>query len=456
MQSFDAIIIGSGQAGTPLAFRLASEGQTVALIEKDRLGGTCVNTGCTPTKAYVASARRIWDAQNGTALGIDIPAGSKVNLQKVKSRKDNLVKESIDGIKEGVEKEKNITYFHGEASFSGKKTVTVNNKILTAKNIYINTGARPNIPEGFSHLPYLTNADILELETLPEHLIIIGGSYIGLEFGQMFRRFGSKVTIIEKGDQIIGKEDKDTSEAILEFMKKDGVDFRLKATCIGGKKNDDNSITVNIDCDDHPKEINGSHLLLAVGRQPNTDNLNLDATGVKTNDKGYITVNDKLETNIPGIYALGDCNGKGAFTHTSYNDYEIIVANTFEGKNRKVSDRILTYGLYVDPPLGRAGMTKKEAVEKGFEVLEALRPMKKVARAKEKGETNGFMRILIDAKTDKILGAAILGTGGDEIISSILNVMYADATYTVIRDSVIPHPTVSELIPTMLANLKKV
>ncbi|MEX2350185.1 MAG: mercuric reductase [Flavobacteriaceae bacterium] len=456
MQNFDAIIIGSGQAGTPLAFKLASEGQTVALIEKDRLGGTCVNTGCTPTKAYVASARRMWETQHAKHLGIEIPEGSFANLQKIKNRKDLLVNESVDGIRKGIEKEKNITYIHGSAMFCGPKTISVNNEFLTAKNIYINTGARPNIPEAFSHLPYLTNADILELETLPDHLIIIGGSYIGLEFGQMFRRFGSKVTIIEKGDQITGKEDKYVSETIFEFMQEEGVDFRLKATCIGGKKNDNNSITVSIDCDDNPKEITGSHLLLAVGRVPYTDILNLKATAIKTDDNGYITVNDKLETNIPGIYALGDCNGKGAFTHTAYNDYEIITANTFEGKDRKVSDRILTYGLYVDPPLGRAGLTKKEAVKQGFEVLEAFRPMKKVARAKEKGETNGFMRVLIDAKTDKILGAAILGTGGDEIISSLLSLMYADAPYTTFRDSVIPHPTVSELIPTMLENLKKV
>ncbi len=456
MQTFDAIIIGSGQAGTPLAFKLASEGQSVAFIEKDRLGGTCVNTGCTPTKAYVASARRMWEAQNGESLGIDIPKGSLANLPKIKSRKDALVKESVDGIHQGIENEKKISFFQGEATFSAPKTIQVNDKTLRAENIYINTGARPNIPDDFSQVPYLTNADILELETLPEHLIIIGGSYIGLEFGQMFRRFGSKVTIIEKGDQIIGKEDKDISEAILEFMKKEGIDFRLKAKCIGGKKNDDGTITVSIDCEDTPKEITGSHLLLAVGRLPNTETLNLKATGIETDERGYITVDDTLQTNVAGIYALGDCNGKGAFTHTAYNDYEIIAANTFEDKSRKVSDRILTYGLYVDPPLGRAGMTKKEALEKGFDVREAFQPMSNVARAKEKGETHGFMRILIDGKTDKILGAAILGTGGDEIISGILNIMYADAPYKTFRDSVIPHPTVSELIPTMLENLKKV
>lgn len=456
MQTFDAIIIGSGQAGTPLAFKLASEGQTVAFIEKDRLGGTCVNTGCTPTKAYVASARRMWEAQNGESLGIDIPEGSSANLPKIKNRKDKLINESVDGLSKGLESKKNISCFHGHASFSDRKTVTINNNVLKAGNIYINTGTYPNIPEAFRSLPYLTNASILELETLPEDLIVVGGSYIGLEFGQMFRRFGSKVTIIERNEQIIKSEDKDVSATIQEFMEDEGVEFRLKANCITGKQNKDGSITVVLDCEEGPKEISGSHLLLAVGRIPNTDTLNLKATGVKTDDNGYIIVNDKLETNIPGIYALGDCNGKGAFTHTSYNDYEILVGNTFEGKNRKVSDRILTYALYVDPPLGRAGMTKKDALDQGFEVLEALRPMKKVARAKEKGETKGMMRVLVNAKTNKILGAAILGTGGDEIISSILNIMYAGASYTTLRDSMIPHPTVSELIPTMLKNLKKV
>lgn len=456
MQTFDTIVLGSGQAGTPLAFKLASEGQRVAFIEKNELGGSCVNVGCTPTKAYLASARRMWETQNGGNLGVEIPTGSKANLKKIKSRKDTIVNESIDGIKKSIENEKNITYFHGEAVFTGEKVLSVNNINITAEKIYINVGARPHIPEGFKQLPYLNNESILELEELPEHLIIIGGSYIGLEFGQIFRRFGSKISIVEKNKTIISKEDEDISKEIHNFMKDEGIHFHLNSECIHGKVNENKSIAVTLKCNNETKEIQGSHLLIAVGRTPNTSSLNLDKTDVKTDERGYIIVNDKLETNVAGIYALGDCNGKGAFTHTSYNDYEIIVANAFEEKNRKVSDRITTYCLYVDPPLGRAGLTLKEAKEKNLNIREAFLPMHKVARAKEKGETKGFMRILVDKDTKQIVGASVLGTGGDEIISGVLNMMYAKAPYTIIRDSVIPHPTVAELIPTMLENLNKV
>ena len=454
MKTFDAIIIGSGQAGTPLVFKLAAQGQKVAFIEKEHFGGTCLNVGCTPTKAYVASARRMWDAQHGEALGIEIPEGAKADLQKIKARKDGLIKKSVDGIAQGVEKNENITYFKGEARFEGKKIVEVNDERLTADEIYINVGGRPYVPEGYEDIPYLTNQSILELEELPEHLLIVGGSYIGLEFGQMFSRFGSKVTIIERGSSIIGREDEEASSTIQEFMEADGVDFRLEANCISAKKNQDGSISAQIDCSKEGAiEIQGSHLLLAVGRRPNTDGLQLEKTGVETNDKGFILVDDDLETNIKGIFALGDCNGKGAFTHTAYNDYEIIADNKFEGKDRKVSDRILTYGLFVDPPMGRVGITQKEAEKKGLEVLIGHRPFSRISRAKEKGETHGYMSVVVDAKTKKILGATVLGVGGDEIISGLINIMYADVSYEVIRDSVQPHPTVSELIPTMLESL---
>jgi len=456
MKNFDAIIIGSGQAGTPLAFKLAAEKKKVAFIEKDKFGGTCVNDGCTPTKAYVASARRIWDARNGAVLGINIPEGASANMKKIKSRKDEIVQESVDGISSGVEKEENITFFEGEARFSGEKTIEVNSEEITATEIYINTGARPVVPEPFEKLNYLTNESILQLEELPEHLVIVGGSYIGLEFGQMFRRFGSKVTIIEKGPAIIGREDEEISSNIQDFLKEEGIEFRLNASCIGGTQNDNKSITLKLDCKKGSPEITGSHVLLGVGRSPNTDSLNLEAGGIKTTDRGYIHVNDYLETNIEGVFALGDCNGKGAFTHTSYNDYEIIAANKFNNKNRKVSDRIMAYNLYIDPPLGRAGMTRKAALKKGHKILEAKMPMSQVARAKEKGETNGMMQVIVDAETQKILGAAILGVGGDEIISAVLQVMYAGAPYTVLQNAVISHPTVAELLPTLLGNLKEV
>ncbi len=456
MKIFDAIIIGSGQAGTPLVFKLASKGRKVAFIEKEHLGGTCLNVGCTPTKAYVASARRMWDAMHGEELGIIIPEGARADLKKIKARKDALIQKSLDGIAGGIEKNENITYFQGVASFADHKVVSVNGELLTAAEIYINVGGRPEIPEGYENVPYLTNQSILELEELPEHLLIVGGSYLGLEFGQMFSRFGSKVTIAEQGDSIIGREDEETSGTIQQFMEADGVEFSLGVQCLSGKLNDDNSISLQANCKVKGSiELRGSHLLLAVGRSPNTDFLQLNKTGVTTNKKGFIEVNDYLETNVPGIYALGDCNGKGAFTHTSYNDYEIIAENKFEGKNRKVSDRILTYALFVDPPLGRVGITSKDAKEKGLNVLVGHRPFSKISRAKEKGETYGYMSVIVDADTKKILGATVLGVCGDEIISSFINLMYAGASFEVVRDSVLPHPTVSELIPTMLESLAK-
>jgi pyruvate/2-oxoglutarate dehydrogenase complex dihydrolipoamide dehydrogenase (E3) component len=456
MKKYDAIIIGSGQAGTPLAFRLAKEGMHVAFIEKEYLGGTCLNVGCTPTKTYVASARRMWDTMNGEDLGIEIPKGSKANLKKIKDRKDALIKKSVDGISNAISSNEKIDLYNGVAHFVDKKVVQVNDDKLTAPEIYINVGGRPFIPDDFEDIPVLTSKTILQLEEIPEHLIIVGGSYIGLEFGQMFRRFGSKVSIFEKGERIIGREDKKTSKIVKEFMEADGVEFYLDAECISGHKEENGSISVIAkNTGGGERKAIGSHLLLAVGRRPNTNLLKLENAGIKVNDRGNIEVNDQLETNVPGIYALGDCNGKGAFTHTAYNDFEIIVANKFTDQKRKVSDRIMTYGLFVDPPLGRVGITKAQALDKGMDILVGERDMSTIARAKEKGETYGYMSVVIDAQTEKILGATVLGVGGDEIISSFVNVMYADASYKVIRDSVQPHPTISELIPTMLESVKK-
>ncbi len=453
MKHFNAIIIGSGQAGTPLAFKLANEGKTIALIEKEHVGGTCLNVGCTPTKAYVASARRMWDAMHGDELGIAIPPGAKANLKKIKDRKDALIKTSVDGLNQAIQKNDRLHLIEGVAKFVDHKIVEVNGDLLTADLIYINVGARAVIPEMFADAHYLTNKSILELEAIPTHLIILGGSYIGLEFGQMFKRFGSKVTIIERGERLIYKEDEEVSSSIHEFLSEEGIHFKLNTKCTHVQNSTD-VITLTLDTNGEISEISGSHLLLAVGRKPNTDLLNLEKTDIKTNDKGIIDVDEYLETSVKGIYALGDCNGKGAFTHTAYNDYEIIAENWFDGKDRKVSDRITTYGLYIDPPLGRVGMTLREAKEEGYQIKIAHRPMSKIARAKEKGETHGFMSAVIDAQTNKILGACVLGVGGDEIISGIINIMYAQQPYTVIRDSIIPHPTVAELIPTMLESLK--
>nr|WP_282778441.1 mercuric reductase [Phaeodactylibacter xiamenensis] len=456
MQTFDAIIIGSGQAGTPLAFKLAAHKKRVAFIEKKHLGGTCLNVGCTPTKTYVASARRMWDAQHGEELGIHIPDSASADLPKIKARKDDLIQKSVDGITKRITNSEYITFFEGEAHFEGHKIVEVNGAKLTAEEVYINVGGRPFIPNGYEGLPYLTNETLLELGKLPEHLIIVGGSYIGLEFGQMFRRFGSQVTIIEMADTIIAREDKETSIAVQRFMEDEGIAFRLKAECLSADMEEDGTIAAHINCaKEGAVTIKGSHILLAVGRRPNTGRLELNKTGIETDSRGFIPINDYLETNVPGIYALGDCNGKGAFTHTAYNDYEIVAENKLLGKTRKVSDRIPTYGLFVDPPLGRVGMTQKEAMEKGLDILVGHRSMSSIARAKEKGETNGYMSVVVDAKSHKILGATVLGTGGDEIISTFVYAMHAGLSYETLRDSVQPHPTVNELIPTMLGRLSK-
>ena len=455
MEKFDAIIIGSGQAGTPLAFKLAKEGKSVAIIEKEKWGGTCVNTGCTPTKTYVASARRIWAAKNSSDLGVQIDGSIKADLAQIKARKDELINASHDGILSGLKDTENITVFEGEAQFTGNKEISLSREKLQAEQIFINVGGRPRVPNEYQAAGPLTNASILELEKIPEHLIIAGGSYIGLEFGQMFRRFGSKVTIIEKNSRLLHHEDKDVSQNILEIMEKEGIEFRFSATCMGAKKTSAGRVLVNVECETGQPQAEGSHLLLAIGRLSNADKLNLGVTDVKIDEHNFIEVDDKLHTSVEGVYALGDCNGQGAFTHTSYNDYEIITNHLYGDNSRTVANRFITYGLFIDPPLGRVGMTLAQAKKSGKNILVAERPMSKVSRAKEKGETDGFMRVIVDADSEKILGAHILGVGGDEIIAGITNLMYAGASYKVLRDSVQIHPTVSELLPTMLESLEK-
>jgi len=456
MKNYDAIIIGSGQAGTPLVFKYASAKKKVAFIEKQHFGGTCLNVGCTPTKAYVASAKRIFDTKNANKLGIDVPKGIKANLKEIKDRKDALILKSVNGLTTALENNKYIDLYRGKASFSADKIIEINGESITAEKIFINVGGRPIKPKEFENVNYLTNQEILNLTEIPEHLLIVGGSYIGLEFGQMFKRFGSKVTIVERGEQLIAKEDEDVSQNIKEIMEKEGVEFRMNAECIGATQETSGQIRLKLDCSNGANEIMGSHLLLAVGRVPNTDLLHLESTGILTDKRGYIEVNDKLETSIEGVHALGDCNGKGAFTHTAYNDFEIVFANLFGKGERKISDRILTYGLFIDPPLGRAGMTLSQAKKKVKNVKVADYKMTDVARARERGETDGFMRIVIDGDNNKILGTSMLGIGGDELAASILNVMYADKPYNLIRDSVQIHPTVAELIPTMLGNVKEI
>ena len=454
MKKFDAIIIGTGQAGPSLSARLAGAGMKVAVIERKLFGGTCVNTGCIPTKTLVASARAAYMARRAADFGVMIDGTVTVDMEKVKARKDDVAGRSNHEVPDWMKNLCNLTVFKGHARFESPRTVRIGEDLLESDKIFINVGARAFVPPmpGLDRVNYLTNSSMMQVDYLPEHLIIIGGSYIGLEFGQMYRRFGSQVTIVERGPRLIARDDEDVSDAVKEILEKEGVNIRLNAECITVQKDSDR-IRVGLECDKGDTAVRGSHLLLAIGRIPNTEDLGLDKAGVEKDERGYIRVDDELHTNVPGIWALGDCNGKGAFTHTSYNDYEIVAANLLDDDHRRVSDRILCYGLYIDPPLGRAGMTEAQVRKSGRKALVGKRPMARIGRAIEKSETQGFMKILVDADSKEILGAAILGVGGDEAIHSILDMMYAKQPYTVIQRAMHIHPTVSELIPTMLGDL---
>ena len=451
---YDAIVIGTGQSGPSLAVELARVGRRVAIIERDRFGGTCVNVGCIPTKALVASARVAQVVRRSADYGVTSHGEVGVDMKAVKARKDAIVRRSNTGVEGWLKNTDNLTVYEGHGRFTGPHTVQVEDTVLEADQVFVNVGARAYVPEmpGLEAVDFLTNSSMMDLDVLPEHLIIIGGSYIGLEFAQMYRRFGSQVTVVEMGDRLIRRDDEDVSQAVKEILEAEGIAVRLNAECIGASKQGD-QISVSVECQDGSPAISGSHLLLAVGRRPNTDDLGVDAAGLERDTRGYVVVDDQLRTNVKGVWAIGDCNGRGGFTHTSYNDYEIVAANLLHDDPRRVTDRITAYGLYIDPPLGRVGMTEAEARASGRTVLVAKRPMSKVGRAVEKGETQGFMKAFVDADTKEILGAAVLGVGGDEAIHSILDVMYAKAPYTLIQRAVHIHPTVSELIPTMLGSL---
>ena len=452
---YDAIVIGTGQAGPPLTARLSKAGMRVAIIERKSFGGTCVNTGCIPTKTLVASAYAAHLVRRATEYGVTIGEQIQVDMKRVKARKDEIAGRSMHGVENWMRGLSDVTVYQGHARFESQRTVRVNGEQLEADRIFINVGGRASVPKmpGLDQVRYLTNSSIMDVDYLPEHLIIVGGSYIGLEFGQMYRRFGSEVTIVEMGERLIAREDEEVSNSVKEILENEGIQVRLNAKCIS-VQNKGNRLIVGVDCADDGRGVEGSHLLLAVGRLPNTEDLGLDRAGVETNGSGYIKVDDQLRTNIPGIWALGDCNGKGAFTHTAYNDYEIVAANLLDNDPRKVSDRIMTYGLFIDPPLGRAGMTATQVITSGREALVASRPMERVGRAVEKGETQGFMKVIVDAKSKEILGAAVLGVTGDEVIHSLLDVMYAKAPYTIISRAMHIHPTVSELLPTLLQDLQ--
>ena len=453
--AYDAIVIGTGQAGPPLVARLVKAGMKVAIVERKLFGGTCVNTGCIPTKAMVASAYAAQMVRRAAEFGVDTGAGWGVDMRRVKDRKDAISGKSRTAVESWLKGMDNCTVYEGHARFESPQEVSVGPQRLTAKRIFINVGGRALVPQmpGLDQAAYLTNSSMMSVDFLPRHLIIVGGSYVGLEFGQMFRRFGSQVTILEMGPRLVHREDEDVSAAIQEILAREEIDVRLNAQCIGFSRRGD-EIVAHADCVAGAPETIGSHVLLAVGRRPNTDDLALEAAGVAVDAHGYIAVDDQLRTSAPGIWALGDCNGKGGFTHTAYNDFEIVAANLLDNDPRRLSDRILAYALYIDPPLGRAGLTEAEVRKTGRSALVGKRPMTKVGRAVEKGETQGFMKIVVDAHSKEILGAAILGTGGDEAIHCILDVMYAKAPYTTIQRAVHIHPTVSELIPTMLGELQ--
>jgi pyruvate/2-oxoglutarate dehydrogenase complex dihydrolipoamide dehydrogenase (E3) component len=452
---FDAVIIGTGQAGPPLAARLSSAGMKVAIVERNRFGGTCVNTGCIPTKALVASAYAAHLARRGADYGVAISGRIDVDMKRVKARKDEIVARSNKGLEDWLRGLAHVTVYQDHARFESPRSVRVAGELLEADKIFINVGGRalePKMP-GLDQIAYLTNSSMMHVDYAPEHLIVIGGSYIGLEFGQMYRRFGSNVTIVEMGPRLIGREDEEVSKCVREILEGEGIEIRLNAECISARKEGDH-ISVGLECADASKDVIGSHMLLAVGRVPNTDDLGLDKAGVETDKAGYIKVDEQLRTNVPGIWALGDCNGKGAFTHTSYNDYEIVAANLLDNDPRKVSDRIMTYALFIDPPLGRAGMTEEQVKKSRRKALVATRPMTRVSRAVEKGETQGFMKVMVDADSQQILGAAILGVTGDEVIHTLLDVMYAKAPYTTVSRAMHIHPTVSELLPTLLQDMQ--
>ena len=454
-QNFDAIVIGAGQAGPPLTSRLTASGLKVAMIERGKFGGTCVNTGCMPTKTLVASAYAAHLARRGGDFGVMLDGPVRIDMQRVRQRAATVSHNASNNVERWLRGMNGCTVFQGSARFEGPKDIRVGTELICAPRIFINVGGRAVVPDmpGVKEISYLTNTSMIELDRVPGHLVVIGGSYIGLEFAQMYRRFGAKVTVVEKAPRLISREDPDVSQAVRDFLEKEGIAIRASAECITFAKGNP-GVRVGVDCTEGEPEIIGSDVLLAMGRRPNTDDLGLDRAGVEIDSRGFIVVDDGLQTNVPGIWALGDCNGRGAFTHTAYNDYEIVAANLLDGDKRRVSDRVPGYALFVDPPLGRVGMTEAQVRARGKPYLVATRPMTRVGRAVEKDETYGFMKILADPTTKQVLGASILGTGGDEAIHGILDAINAKIPYDQLRWAVPIHPTVSELIPTVLGDLR--
>jgi pyruvate/2-oxoglutarate dehydrogenase complex dihydrolipoamide dehydrogenase (E3) component len=454
-EAFDAIVIGTGQSGPALAVRLAEAGQRTAILERKLFGGTCVNVGCIPTKTLVASARVAHMARRAAEFGVVRQGPVRMDMPRVKARKDEVVRASNSGVERWLKGSAGLTVIEGHGRFVGPRRVAVNGRELEAPRVFVNTGGRAAVPPipGLEQVGYLTNSSMMEVNFLPPHLVIVGGSYIGLEFAQMYRRFGSRVTVIEMAPRLIPREDDDVSDAVRAILEAEGVDVRCNAKLARVERRG-KGVTVHLECPGGPEEVHGSHLLVAVGRRPNTDDLGLEAAGIATDARGYIQVDEELRTSAEGVWALGDCNGRGAFTHTSWNDYEIVAANLLDGGARKLSDRIPAYALYIDPPLGRAGLSEREVRATGRPALLGSMAMSKVGRARERSETQGFMKVLVDAETRHILGAALLGIGADEVVHVLLDVMYAGAPSTVIERAMHIHPTVAEFLPTLLGELE--
>ena len=458
-ETFDAIVIGTGQAGKPLAGDLAEAGQRTAIVERDRVGGTCVVRGCTPTKTMWASARVAHLARRAADYGVEV-GNVQVDMETVRRRKRDIVDDWVAGSRRGLEKHDEIELIFGDARFTGGREVTIDLedggvRRLTADRVFINTGARPVVPPipGLEEVDFLDSTSVMELGEVPEHLLVLGGGFIGLEFGQMFRRFGADVTVIDKAPRLAPREDEDVCGALAEIFEEDGIRVMTGSEARAAETTDEGGVRLRVEGPGGTEEVAGSHLLVAAGRRPNSDGLGLEAAGVATDDRGHVEVDGRLETSAEGVWALGDVTGRPPFTHTAYDDYRIVRDNLLEGADRTDEDRILTYTVFTDPQLGRVGLTEREARERGRDVRVAKLPMSGVARAIEMDETRGFMKAVVDGETDRILGAAVLGVEGGEVVSALKVAMMGDLPWTALREAVLPHPTLAESLNNLFMTL---